>query len=409
MTKKLPRPPTRNRFSDFLLFLLILLLPTQLGRHFFLPYSYIGGVRVDYLAPTIYLTDIVVFILLITNFKTALSFFMTKKTAVILGIFLLTVLLSQSKLISLYEYIKIIEWSIIFAMFYKKVIDSRLLLTAFTIGALTETILAIQQFSNKHSVQGVFYFLGERYFTMLTPGIALAAVNGRQFLRPYGTFSHPNSLAGFYLLIYFLVLTNKRFRPYFWLRNILLFLSSLLIVMSFSKTAIAVYLMLNTLYFILYTKQSCRLCLIAKVSVMTILTLIVFRAQGDPLTLQKRMELMTNAATIIVHHPLFGVGPGTYLLSQSRFVSRFNLFFNQPVHNIFLLFLAENGLLAGGLIIVFLIIFAKNRLPLLIFVFLTIALTGLFDHYWLTLQQNFLLAAAVMGVSARYLPLENSD
>ncbi len=410
MTKKRPpRPPARNRFSDSLLFILVLFLPVQLGRHFFPPYSYINGVRVDYLAPTVYLTDIIAFILLVTNSKTVFSFFATKKIAVILGIFLLTVSLSQSKLISLYEYVKIIEWLIIFAVFYKKTFDSRLMLIAFSGGALTEIILALQQFINKQSVQGVFYFLGERYFTLLTPGIALATINGREFLRPYGTFSHPNSLAGFYLLIYFFILTSQRFKPYFWLKNILLFFSSLLIVISFSKTAIITYLILNTLYFIFNMKKTCRLCLVAKVSVITILALIILRAQGDTLTLQKRWELITNAFSIIIRHPITGVGPGTYLLSQSRFISRFNLFFNQPVHNIFLLFLTENGLLAGGLILVFLIITVKNYRSTLLYVFLAIALTGLFDHYWLTLQQNFLLAAVVMGASSIRLPLEHSD
>ena len=45
----------------FLLF--ILLLPTQTSLHFWPDFAYVFGIRVDYLAPAIYLTDIVLFVL----------------------------------------------------------------------------------------------------------------------------------------------------------------------------------------------------------------------------------------------------------------------------------------------------------------------------------------------------------
>ena len=50
----------------FLFYLLLLLLPTQLGKHFWPTFSYVLGTRVDYLSPTLYLTDII--ILFITLF-----------------------------------------------------------------------------------------------------------------------------------------------------------------------------------------------------------------------------------------------------------------------------------------------------------------------------------------------------
>src|SRR5258708_5260679 len=68
------------------------------------------------------------------------------------------------------------------------------------IGIIGESILAIAQFFNQGSLNGVLYFLGERTFTATTSGIANASVSGELILRPYGTFPHPNVLAG-YLLI----------------------------------------------------------------------------------------------------------------------------------------------------------------------------------------------------------------
>ena len=43
------------------------LLPTQLGKHFWPGWSLISGIRVDYLAPTIYLVDIIVIMMIISK------------------------------------------------------------------------------------------------------------------------------------------------------------------------------------------------------------------------------------------------------------------------------------------------------------------------------------------------------
>jgi len=82
------------------------------------------------------------------------------------------------------------------------------------------------------------------------------------------------------------------------------------------------------------------------------------------------------------------------LIAQSRYLFSFLFLQYQPVHNIFLLALAELG------IIIFLIFGRKiffftkkhwstNRA--FRYLIIAIFITGSFDHYWLTLQQNFLL------------------
>ena len=46
--------------SAIFFYLLILFLPTQLGKHFWPNFSYVYGVRIDYLSPTLYFTDILI-------------------------------------------------------------------------------------------------------------------------------------------------------------------------------------------------------------------------------------------------------------------------------------------------------------------------------------------------------------
>src|SRR3989344_4188555 len=50
-------------FKKLVVFLFLFLLPTQLGKHFFLDFSYVDGVRVDYLSLVLYATDILALML----------------------------------------------------------------------------------------------------------------------------------------------------------------------------------------------------------------------------------------------------------------------------------------------------------------------------------------------------------
>ncbi|PIU37363.1 hypothetical protein COT02_01250, partial [Candidatus Roizmanbacteria bacterium CG07_land_8_20_14_0_80_34_15] len=232
--------------NKILFFLFLLLIPTQFGKHFFLAFSYLSGVRVDYLAPTIYLTDIIIFLLAIANSKIVFKFFKNKKILISLFFLLINILFSRLPIISFYWFLKTIELLIIFFL-AKKILTTlkeKYILIALFISSLFQLFISLTQLINKHSVQGIFYYFGERLLTLSTPGVAKASIQGAEFLRPYGTFSHPNSLAGFFLLLYFFVLTYKKFNRYLAIKYLLLFISSILVFVSFSKIAIACYLIL---------------------------------------------------------------------------------------------------------------------------------------------------------------------
>jgi hypothetical protein len=387
--------------NKVLFFFFLFLISTQLGKHFFFYFSYLSGVRVDYLAPTIYVIDIIVLLLAAFNFKTVHKFFKNKKIIFSLSLLLINVLFSKLPVISLYWFIKIIEFLIIFSLSKKifAVLKEKYFLLSLFLSGLLQLFLSLTQLITHHSVQGVFYYFGERLLTLSSPGVAKASLGGVELLRPYGTFSHPNSLAGFFLLLYFFVLIHQKFNKHLALKYLFLFIASILVFISFSKTAIITFLILNTLYFLFNKKLDCRLCKTARIFVILAVSLIFLRATTDPLTISKRIELIKNSLNIILHYPILGVGLGSYLVEQAKFSSKFYLFFNQPVHNIFLLFISETGLLVGGILMYQIIHFLlKRHLSkekwILIFV---IILTGLFDHYWLTLEQNFLLMGLITG------------
>ncbi len=391
-------PFVRNTVSSFLFYILIFLLPTQLGKHFFFDFSYVSGVRVDYLAPTVYLTDLLAFGLILFNWQRVFSFFRQKKIVLFLCLLLINIMFSRSKPIALYTLIKLIEMMTVYVIFKKSLLKPLYLLWAFLAGGLVELTLSLTQFITKHSIQGIFYFLGERYLSLSTPGVAKTAFSGVEFLRPYGTFSHPNSMAGFYLLIYFFVLTNKKFWSYRPIKNALLLVATLLILISFSKVAIGVFVLLNLAYLWQHRSSfSCRLCFFSRLTTLVATGLVFLSAANDPLTIKKRMELVSQWVSLISYYWLTGVGMGSYV-SVADIGKNFSLdTLNQPVHNIFLLALAELGIpLSIATILLWknwLIDFIRSN----ILIVLAIILTGIFDHYWLTLQQNQLLLGTVLG------------
>lgn len=386
------------------IFLFLFLLPTQFGKHFFVNFSFINGVKIDYLSPALYITDIVALIL-IFFYRHAVVQKIRRHHFLFVFIILALILHALNFLypiLALYHVIKIIELILVF-LIAKEIVHPRLIMIAFLSGGIMELGLSIMQLYLHSSLQGIFYFFGERYIDVSHPSIATASLFGKVFLRPYGTFSHPNSLAGFYLLLYFYLLIHQQFRRSFMLYTASSFIYTALIFISFSKSAILIYIVLNILYLLRYMKITCTLCLIVRIITLTALSIIFLSSKTDPQSFEKRMALFINGSEIFKNHLLWGVGLGHYIIYQARFNSLYRYFFLQPVHNIFILFFAQTGFIMGTFLIGMLgkTFITQWRKQSFLFCFLVIVFTGMLDHYWLTLQQNWLLLGVIFGFLSR--------
>ncbi|HEX6977153.1 MAG TPA: hypothetical protein VF185_02210, partial [Patescibacteria group bacterium] len=198
---------------------LIFLLPTQLALHFWPDWAFVSGIRVDYLAPTIYLTDILLFLLIslwLIEDRSLSEFNKIKRGVkyVLVGLIffgLVNILTSSAALLSLYKWIKVLEFlafSFYIYVNYKELLE--LLRTPLSFAIIYSALIAIMQFLLQRTIGGLFYLLGERSFTSLTPGIALFNFFGKALLRPYGTFGHPNALGGFLLVAVFMLLVQRK-------------------------------------------------------------------------------------------------------------------------------------------------------------------------------------------------------
>lgn len=411
-----------NLLTDLLFFLLFLVLPFQFGKHFWPFFAYVSGIRVDYLSPTIYLSDVlVVLLIMVTGVKKRLTFskkFLTIFLTTILYL-AITIFFSQSPMNGWYDLVKLIEYVLfgwIIAASCKNV--TPLLFITFFIDVFLESTLAILQIVHQGALQGFWYFLGERAFSAATPGIANASINGQLVLRPYATFSHPNVFAGYLVvaLLFFLVFlfTTKKIWQRILTGVVLLFGMSILLL-TLSRVAIGVFFFLAVVYsFSKIKKVLPRLFLFGGMLLFALLTggrLLIGRftdVQGYVTSFFLRDILMQVAWQMFALHPLFGIGLGNFLVLLPHFLPKTILFsFLQPVHNIFLFVLAETGIV-GLLLFVLLCFFAlrqswkQRQNPLSLFSFLSlvaILLIGMTDHYFLTLQQGQLLLTLLLGIS----------
>ncbi len=403
--------PKRESLSKVLIYLLILLLPVQLGTFFFFDFSYVSGVKIDYLAPALYLTDIITVLIILINIPSLHK--MPTRVYLFILLLLLNICISFSPAIGLYRFTKILELIGLFIVVNPTILSYKKVLIFLLAGSIVQLSLGAFQIAKESSLQGIWYFLGERSFNISTAGIAKISFDGTEILRPYGSFSHPNSLAGFYLLIYTYILFSKAFIPYKAVKYTTLGMMSVLIFFSFSKVVMLSYLIITIYYTFRNLRKACWICIFSKVFTACTFTLLFLKAKGDPHTIEKRIYLMQSSLTILWDNLLLGTGLGNYLYAQSTIRNPYPYHFLEPVHNILLLPLAELG-------IPLFIFFIYSIFPYLKkwwnhdvgrALLMVILLTGMFDHYWLTLQQNMLLLPIVFGLlknEGRYDKIERT-
>ena len=402
---------SRNFINKFVFQILVFLLPTQLTYHFWPDWAFVYGIRVDYLAPVVYLSDLVVLILLITwlsQIKSIKYRFSLKKSVGILAFLIFVVLniyFAQVWQVALFKWIKVAE--MIFLGIYvrnrwhglKKII-----VTPLALGLTYTCLLAIWQFLIQSTVGGVFYYLGERSFNPSTPGIALANFFRESVMRPYSVFPHPNVLAG-YILVSLLLLWPSVKESF--LMKTVLALGIVTIVISFSRI-----IWLTTVLIILFYCFK-KANLLKKLSFFILISLIfsslffafsgclTLSCEDLPKTVFERIILDESAAGIFSQSPIIGAGLGNFIINLRQ--SFPSIWYLQPVHNIFLLVLAETGLIGIMMFYYFLFLAFRNlkyhkEIHLLVTI-IAICFLGIGDHYWLTLQQTQLLFAIVLGAS----------
>jgi hypothetical protein len=280
----------------------------------------------------------------------------------------------------------------------------------FIIGMLGQTIIAITQSILQKSLN--LPLVVEPALSLLLAGISKTIINGDVFIRAYGTFPHPNILAfaGLValLIIYAPIFTRKQslllyacillvigFVDHYlltsmqaftitiltglylgygksiqfpqWFIRVSVWFLHILILLTFSKTAFILALILDIIYLTVVRNSQLfhveqfqnnirsigRIVLRVGALGILLITLIIPYPQIIA-TISKRINYIVDAWQMIMNNWFWGVGLGQYvanLPSGGR-----ELWQYEPVHNIVLLLWSEIGLMGLGLLIVIMIL-----------------------------------------------------
>ena len=411
----------RKTIFQFLLFL----LPSQLGYHIWLKSSYLFGVKVDYFAPTIYFTDVLILsllgLLLIQKVFTKTTLIGKREALLVGSIFLFAIinsLFATSPVIAIIKWLKIFE--LLFLVLYIKneikVNFKDLVFLPLVLGTLWTSLIGILQFLSQKSLGGIFYFFGERTFNFSTPGIALGNFLGGFALRAYSTFSHPNSFAGFLggvLIVLILYKTNQN--KWKIIRGLAIALILVALYLALSRWVLISLAITGTAILLVEKNLIKFKTTIVILFFITFIGSLIFPVLSSigldentnlPETVSERIFLSRRALQIAAKNPLLGVGLNNYLFELPGANTTPYTWRLQPVHNIPLLLLSEVGLTGLIFCAIFLwkcfqktsISLENNSYKIFTWTLFFILVTGLTDHYWVTLQQNQLFLALILGL-----------
>lgn len=417
---------------SFLVGLLIFLIPSNLFLAFPSGTEYVGGLRVDYLIPKLYLSDCVMLTILASFLlwkrRTVRS--AIKKHLLVIGrdrsiavalliifLFIIRQLYATEPVISMVTMARLglsITLMLVLMQLTTLVKKSHLVL-ALTLTISFQSVIALYQWLTQSSVYS-YLLLGEPSL-QFPLGLAKTVWQGREMILPYGTTAHPNLLGGFLAVAVVAValltwsLKAKVLQRWVIVAVAVTGVCTLLLTHSISAgvaLAVGLSLLLYNYYSrknhaLSYVKASNFLILLMILSLLSLMTLTVasnFLPKNDSIIRRTRLDFA--AIELFLRHPIRGTGLTNFTIGLDQSLSREKEIvpFLQPAHNVFLLSLAEVGLL--GIAALFSLRhllratklsdrrlgWFSSRLPAVLIMLLPLAIL---DHYLISLQSGVLV------------------
>lgn len=419
--------------SQKLFLVLVFLIPLNLGKHFLVSSLYFGGVLIDYLIPTVYIQDILAFLIVILwlfsgdtkkiNWKDLLARKEIQFSLLFVFSTLFSVLSSSRFIPSIYFWFRLFLYFCIFLYtfveikveyFFFKFLD------ALSISVFLVSILGVLQYLNKGSIFNNYLFFGEQPYTASTWGIAKESLLGKLVIPSYGLFRHPNTFGGFLtvsLILIFSFLKRNRFYIY----SFIIGLSALFCTFSYSSWLVFLFGLIVHFFLLLPStfdtseelkyfsnhKKKIKILLLTLLFSLSMLVVPLFPciSRSTHPSLYRRSSLLSSSYKIFKEYPLFGVGLNNLAVHIDDYMLKSkDIRFTQPVHNVFALVAAESGIFSFVFFILFLLFVSKklvNSSYFYVFLisFSQIILLCSLDHYFFTMHQTLLMFWIIIGLS----------
>jgi hypothetical protein len=306
---------------------------------------------------------------------------------------LTTSLFSKDTTLSLLFSFKIIESVILAWLIMQQILSKKEITFTLIILGLFEGSLAVGQFILQHDLN--LQFLGEPTLNQDILGVAKMNIDTEKLIRGYGTFLHPNILGAFFVILFFYLDSLK------W--NKLKYFFLIPLFFTFSRSAfLAIFI--GLIVKALNTKNKLKKTIGALIIICFFSGLFyIFFPERFSLdsAFFERLDLIKISWQMLLENPL-GVGNANFLLQiQNTSLNILKPWEFQPVHNLYLLILNENGFLGfiaflGFILSILTHLFLKQKtmLPL----FLAVLILGLADHYFWDIDSGRWLFWTVIGV-----------
>lgn len=352
---------------------LIILLPWQTRL-------IIDNNRLAYNTPSIYLTDLIIAALLVLGFvkyqgleetnKFRRFFFWPLWFLLILSSF--HIYFALDKIFLLWACARLFLGIGLFWLIVNFKFPSKFLTKFFIIGAVLSSLLALGQFFSQAAPANKWLGLASHAAANL--GDSVIEINHNNFnerwLRAYGSFDHPNILGGYLALaiiiaIYFYIKSDSQDKLFALIS--LIPLSAGLFV-SFSRSGCLALFIGLIVFSILNIKNIKKISSPLVVIVLTIFTLSInygylylprfyLNTRLENKSLDERSLYVQEAKTLIKKAPIVGHGLGNYTAALIKAFPHKQSYDYQPVHNFWLLIMAELGCLGLGLMFWFFSLF----------------------------------------------------
>lgn len=361
------------RIQKVLLYLFVFLLPLQ-ARYIFSP-GLIGGQETEYGTIALYATELLLGLLVIGALVLACTakradlprranrmfpfFYLMLALAAAAG---LSLVWAPDRSAAIMAAVRLLEGLLLVLVLVATPFSYRTLGYSFVWSGMLQASLAIYQWFEQRVAASTL--LGVAAQTAARAGASVIESDGFRWLRAYGTFPHPNMLGAFLALAIvmavILVFTSRNRREEFGLWGIIVVLTHGLFF-TFSKAAALALgvggLFLLTFLILNHDRGSRRMFaqfamivatvvgVLAVIHADPLLTRLQGSAELEQRSFAERAQYLEDARGVVSYSWLSGIGVGNYVYAIARVHPGLEAWEYQPVHNVFVLVLAETGII----------------------------------------------------------------
>ena len=416
-----------NQIQNWLLLLFLFVLPWQ--TRLIYQTAYLGKDFWEYGSLSLYgseiLLGIIVLLFLIRKIRGEftelfIKHFDKKRLAIVLGTFLSILavyLFSSTNRAITWQYLNWLIYGIClsFAILESDLSFKKLTLAVWS-GGLLQAIIGIWQFFNQFIPANKW--LGMAVQDPHQLGVAVVEFGDERWLRAYGAFGWPNSF-GIYLAVTFILGVILVLHEADKKTKICLLIGQIIILagLFFSLARGAWLAAIVGMIFILVKKYPSKI-LWQQIGVYTLtflVLLLVFKPlvfsrldlnnRLEKMSLSQRADQWTEFQKVFANNYLVGSGPGNYTEVLHGIYPKYFVGDLKPVHNIYLLFIAEWGMV-GVFILSFLLFNRKKLLDWSFAPLIVLLVAGLFDHWSLSTFTGLVFFCLIASLSIKPVAID---